>query len=308
MKKITVTVSLPVYNEEQNIEKIIHAIMAQKLNAYVLREVCIYSDASKDTTVAIVNRLKKTYPVIRLVQGKKQRGKYYRLNGLFASCKTDALVILDADIAIVGDIFLETLVTSLMRDPKAVMTAGHVELLRTKGFIAKMLHTNFTYWDYVRLSIPNYNTSGNFHGAVTAYRGSFARAMHIPSNLTDPHFYIYLFAKQREGFRYCRDAVILQYPPQTMKDMKKILNRTIGKHDPELERLFGKEMIGAAHYIPRKNRIRAALRLFKHYPFYAPFSFGLSLYIKNLKTDPKKKLSPVWEITESTKKPIAYEK
>jgi hypothetical protein len=93
-----------------------------------------------------------------------------------------------------------------------------------------------------------------------------------------------------------------------MQDMKKLLNRSIGKPDSELERLFGKEMIESVHYIPRKNKILAALRLMKRFPFYAPFAFGLSFYIINLKPDPKKKMSPVWEIAESTKKPIAYEK
>src|ERR1700722_6202075 len=169
MKEITVTIGIPAYNEEQNIENVLLSLMQQKSNTISLQEIIVNSDSSSDKTETIVKRLKKKYPVITLIENKNRKGKYFRVNQLFHSSKSEILVVLDADIALKGEDFLETLVTSLVADKKAVMTAAHVELIRPKGFFAKVIHTKFVFGDFIRLSVPGYDIAANFHGAATAY-------------------------------------------------------------------------------------------------------------------------------------------
>ena len=308
MKRTTVTVGIPAFNEEHNIENMLHSLTQQKLRKSVLKKIIVYSDNSTDRTNEIVARFAKKHSTLTLIHGKTNKGKYFRVNQLFALCKTDVLVILDADLALVGSSFLENLTQALVADSKALMMAAHIDLIRAESFVAKLLHTSFTFWDYTRLSVPNYDTSENFHGAATAYKKSFIKTVHIPTNLSDPHLYIYLSAKVHNGFRYCRQAKVLQYPPTTVQDMKRLLNRSIGKRDVKLEKIFGKELIDSVHYIPRRYKIKAMWQCFLKYPFYTPLALALSFYLGRLKPDPKKLSSPIWEITTSTKRPIVYAK
>src|SRR6266567_1694371 len=119
MKKTTLTIGIPAYNEEQNIEGFLRSLFEQKLHAVTLEEVLVYSDSSTDKTNTIVHKLKKTYPKIKLIQGKSKKGKYRRVNELFHKNKSEALVILDADIALEKDDFLETLINTFISDKKA---------------------------------------------------------------------------------------------------------------------------------------------------------------------------------------------
>ena len=308
MKKTTVTIGIPTYNEEQNIENILRSLMQQQTDTVSLQEIIVNSDASSDKTNAIVKRLNKKYRIITLIENKERKGKYFRVNQLFHKTKSDVLVILDADIALKGDKFLETLVTSLMADKKAVMTAAHVELIRPDGFFAKVMDTTFVFGDFMRLSVPGYDIAANFHGAATAYKKSFIQKVNIPTNLSDPHVYIYYMARKVKGFRYCMDAVILQNPAVTMKDIRQLMQRSIGKEDKELKKIFGKKMIHDANIIPKKAKIKGLIKCFLWQPFYTPLAVVMNYYFAKFARPEKVDKSPIWEINSSTKKPIIYAK
>lgn len=308
MKKITLTIGIPAYNEEKNIEVFLRSLFKQKLKNIALLEILVYSDASSDKTNSIVEELAKTFSQIKLIRGTSRKGKYFRVNELFKKSTTDVLVILDADIALVGDNFLEKLVTALISDKKAAMMSAHVTLIRPKGFLAKIIHTTFVLGDFMRLSVPGYDVAANFHGAATAYKKSFIQNVTIPSNLRDPHFYIYLAAKKINGFRYCPDAEILQVPPTTIKDVKQVMQRSIGKEDPELEKIFGKVMIQEVTFIPTRAKLIGVLKCFLWQPFYTPFAILASFYLGRMARPEKIDNSPVWEINTSTKEPIVYAK
>lgn len=308
MKKTTLTIGVPAYNEELNIEEFLVSLLDQKLKKTILKEILVYSDASSDNTNKIVAKLAKKYPVIKLIKGTSRKGKYFRVNELFTRSKTDVLVILDADIAMEGNHFLEKLVTALIADKKALMVAAHVDLVRPKGFIAKVLYTTFVIGDYMRFSVPGYDIAPNFHGAATAYRNTFIKTLSIPTNTTDPHLYIYLAAKKRNGFRYCRNAVILQNAPITVHDVKQLMHRSIGKEDAVLEKMFGHEMIKEVHRIPRRAKVQGVLTSFLQEPFFTPLALLVSFYLGRMVHIKNIDKSPIWEINKSTKKPIHYVK
>lgn len=307
MKKVTVTIGIPAYNEELNIENILRAIHRQKKENFILKSVLVNSDASSDKTNEIVAKLAKKYAVIKLINNTVRKGKYFRVNELFAKNRSDILVILDADIALSSIDFLDTLIASISSDKKALMVAAHAKLVRPEGFVSKLLHTSFILGDYMRLSVPGYDIAPNFHGAATAYRGSFVKTVSIPEDLSDPHLYIYLAAKKQIGFRFCPQAVILQNPPQTVADVKQLMQRSIGKNDKKLEKIFGAKMIQEVHVIPTRAKVLGLIKCFIAYPFYTPFAVGLIYYFGKIAKAEKTDSSPIWKINTSTKKIIKNE-
>lgn len=306
MKKVIVSIGIPAFNEEQNIENFLRSILKQKLFHVTLEKILVYSDASTDRTNEIVTKLSKKYSIIKLLKGTSRKGKYLGVSDIFKQSKSDVTIILDADIALAGETVIEGLTHALISDPSAVMVAGHNMLVRPKGFIAKVLHTHFVLWDYVRWSVPNYDLADNFYGTATAYRKRFAHSLKITSKLSDPHLYIYLSAKKVNGFRYCEQAKVLQYAPSTLKDLKKLLSRSIGKKDLALEKIFGEETVVNARHITTKAKLLGVWRCFLWQPFYTPFALVVSFYIGRLVRPEKVDKSAIWEINLSTKKPITY--
>lgn len=307
MKKIPVTIGIPAYNEEQNIEYFLRSIFKQKVKNTEIIEILVYSDASSDKTNEIVNKLSTVFHKINLIIGAERKGKYYRVNELFKKAKGDVLVIFDADIAFDGKDVIETLVTSLVKEPDAVMLASHVKLVRPNQFWPKILHTTFVLGDLIRLSVPGYDIAANFHGAATAYKKSFIKTIDIPENLSDPHLYIYLSAKKLKGFRYCPQAAILQVPPSTMKDVTQLMKRSIGKKDIKLEKIFGRKILEESNTITTQNKISGLWKCFLWKPGYTPIAVFMNFYLARLALKQKKDSSPIWDVNSSTKKKLTYE-
>ncbi|OGH10554.1 MAG: hypothetical protein A2857_06705 [Candidatus Levybacteria bacterium RIFCSPHIGHO2_01_FULL_36_15] len=305
--KYTVTIGIPVYNEEANIDNLLISLLNQKCGNFVLREISIYSDGSTDKTHEKIETLIQKNPIIKLKKDRQRKGKYFRVNQIFRECKSDIIVVLDADIALVGNRFLEKLVGVLIADDNAKMVAAHQIPLRPDNFIGKVIHASFVLWDFVRLSIPNHNSALNFFGSATAYRGSFAQSVVIPTFLSDPHLFIYLMADKTNGFRYCRSAEILQWSIATLSDLEKLLRRTIGKKDEKLEKMFG-DKIKKVYFIPWQYKLIGILKTFIRLPFYAPLALLLNLIMLKRAAFLKPDTSPIWDIVTSTKKPIKYEK
>jgi glycosyltransferase involved in cell wall biosynthesis len=304
MKKITVTIGIPAYNEEQNIRHMLLAIFRQKRENFVLKTILVNSDASSDKTNEIVESLSEKHSEIKLLKNTSRKGKYFRVNELFEKNTSDVIIILDADIAFAVTDVLEKMIEVILLDKKAMMVAGHVEMIRPAGFVAKVLHTCFVLGDYMRLSVPGYDIAPNFHGAATAYRGSFAKSIAIPQNLTDPHLYIYLKAKEKVGFRYCIDAVIFQNSLTTVTDVKQLMRRSIGKKDIRLENMFGTKMIQDVHFIPKHAKIKGLVNCFIKYPFYTPLAIPMMYYFAKFAKVERVDGTPIWKINKSTKKAI----
>lgn len=297
----TLEVAVPAFNEEVNIGKLLGDIWRQRRRNFIFEGVAVYSDASTDKTVEIVKDFAKD-KAVKVYQGAKQVGKYRKLNQIFRESKADIVVVLDADIGLVGNGFLEKLTKEVVANPDAQMFSAHQRLLKPAGIIPRIIYTSFLYGDNVRLSLPNINCALNYYGSATAYRAGMAKKVRIPKKMLDPHLYLYLMAERLGGFKYCKEAVMVSWPPSTVKDLGKFLRRTLGKEDPMLEREFNLKEFG--YKVPRKYKLIGAVKTFLAEPLYTPFALALSFFMgfwaKRVKVDK----TAIWGVLTSTKKPV----
>lgn len=300
--QLSVSIGIPAYNEAANISNLLQSLLLQKQKGFIVSEIIVNSDASADKTVTIVNKLQKKHPIITVINNKKRRGKYFRVNQLLHQFKGDILILLDADIVPVGDNFISKLVKEITSNPQAKMVAAHNILLRPRSFVGKAICANFTLWDFIRLSIPKYEHAANFYGTATAFPGNFAHSITIPSNLTDPHLYLYLIANKKNGFRYCREAEVLQNSITNISDYIKFYRRTIGKKDKNLEKLFGIKT-EEVYYFPFQYKLLGLSKAFLSQPFYTLLGIVLGRYAEKKAASKINKL-PIWNITTSSKKSL----
>ena len=302
-QKNTVTVAIPAHNEDENIGNVIDTLLTQKYSKVKLDAILIYTDGTTDNTITIVRETAKQYPVIKLVKGQTQHGKFYRLNQIYKANKSDVLIVLDADIGIRDKEYIEKFAMAIISDKKAMLAAGHELPVLAKDFIGRVIAGTYTMWDYVRWSIPNYDNVHNIYARATAYRGSFAKNLYIPDKATEERLYLYLMAKQKNGFRYAKNAVIYYLPVSTIYDYIKLTERAFGRPQPAVNELVGYDAT-YEYNIPRKYKIIGILKSFLHDPFYTTLAFILGIWLSHTVLSRQTEDSQIWEISTSSKKEI----
>ena len=92
MKDLTVVV--PAYNEEKNIEQTVSNINKAVKNCQML----VVNDCSRDNTLEVLKKLKKKYKNLSVLSHKKNGGYGAALKTGFANAKTKYVAFLDADL------------------------------------------------------------------------------------------------------------------------------------------------------------------------------------------------------------------
>jgi glycosyltransferase involved in cell wall biosynthesis len=95
----TLSIVVPVYNEDRYLENVISEVIAQPLPEGLERELILVNDASQDTTWDIMRSLPDKFPSIRfqLINKKVNEGKGAALRNGFAKVTGDIVIIQDAD-------------------------------------------------------------------------------------------------------------------------------------------------------------------------------------------------------------------
>ena len=110
------------FNEENNIEKILSALLNQQTNKVNIAEIIVVSSACSDNTDTIVERISAEHPIVRLIQETERNGKSASINHFLKETVSDYLVIESADTIPEKDV-IEKLVSPFKCD-KVGMTGG----------------------------------------------------------------------------------------------------------------------------------------------------------------------------------------
>lgn len=112
MKKLPkITIVIPTYNEEENIERALHSIFSQEYPKHLL-EVFVVDDNSEDRTVGIA----KKFPVKILINGTHD-GEVGKMIG-FKKATGDLFYYFDADMELIGRQWFTSMVAPLMDNPQ----------------------------------------------------------------------------------------------------------------------------------------------------------------------------------------------
>lgn len=207
---MTLTVIIPVYNEEQTIEAVVRAVAAVDVDL----EIVAVDDASTDRTPEILGRLEEE-GLIRVFRQALNQGKGAAVRRGIAEAQGDVCVIQDADLEYQPSDFPE-----LIR-PIRKLGADAVYGSRFLG-----PHRVFLYWHYLANKFLTALTNILFDTMLTdmetgykAVRTEILREMNLRSNTFDiePEITAKLFKRQRKVFE-----VPITYNGRTYAEGKKI--------------------------------------------------------------------------------------
>lgn len=120
--QLVCSIGVIAYNEAQNIEKLLKALLNQKTDIVSILEIIVVSSASTDGTDEIVQRFASNNPKIRLIQESARNGKSSAINLFIQQAASEILIVESGDTIPAKDT-IEKMVTPFA-DPLIGMTGG----------------------------------------------------------------------------------------------------------------------------------------------------------------------------------------
>jgi len=303
-KKPTVTVGIPAYNEEENIEYMLRSVLRQHTGNFVLEKIIVISDASKDNTEKIVRSISGIDKRVVLIPGKVRRGMVRRMAQYFSLNKSDILFSMDADILLGHLQVMERMVSKLQANSNLVFVVAHHIPIKPKNFVGRVIYAGYQLWDEIRLSLNNTDHIKNSWGAAIAVKRSFSENINFLKNLTGDQEFMYIKSKEFGDFAYLLDAPVFYRPPGTVREMFSMSrSRSVSKDQDILVETFGDRII-ELHNIPVRIKLKAILKRLVISPILTPLALSINTIWRLIPTSDERSKTGLWEIAESTKKAI----
>lgn len=162
-----VSVIIPVYNQENLIEKVVKAISA---SSYRNLEMVAVNDGSKDKTRQVLDKLATTNPKLKVIH-KPNGGKRTAVASGFNAAKGNYVVLIDSD-SIVDKYAIEEFMKVFSANPKVGGIVGNGKVLNAdKNFLTKCQDVWYDYsFNIGKTSESTFGTVLCLSGCLAAYR------------------------------------------------------------------------------------------------------------------------------------------
>ena len=299
----TLTVGIPAHNEQATIGDLIQNILEQRAEHFRLEKIIVVCDGCTDNTQSVVNEYAQRDARVMVINDGKRLGKAARLNQLYQMNKNDLIATFDADVLPASHSELATMVQVLTTNPRCSLVAAHVEPVKpSKGFIANTLYTNYVLWNMATNCINHGDHIHNIHGPASLLTREFARTITYPEHITCDEGYLYMTAKNANGFRYALDAKILMRPITSLSEMRYGVSRILHERN-DLVPYFGESVL-AQYHVPLRHKVTAVIALIFNHPIYTASAILYNIWIRFFSLSDDLNKQGMWRQANSTKQPI----
>lgn len=293
----TVTIGIPALNEDQNIGDLVGSLISQRTRKIAIEKIIVSSDGSTDKTAEVVKQIKSKRIVV--IDNKIRKGKAFRLNQIFKICKSDILVVLDADIKILGIDFIEKLTRPILQKT-AVLTSSRILATKPGNWLEKALYASVYAKDELFGRISGGKNIYTCHGVARAFSKDLYKKFAFEQSVgEDAYLYLYCI-KNGLSYEYARNAIVYIKLPSTIYDYKKQRKRFLSSRVKMREK-FGPDMVRKEYRIPRIAMLNAIGNALRKYNFWVIVYIFVNLYT-TLTPVAKNKIGDLWETSVSSKR------
>jgi glycosyltransferase involved in cell wall biosynthesis/O-antigen/teichoic acid export membrane protein len=263
-KTYSVSICIPAYNEEHNINHILRQILKQKQVGFVIEQILVASDGSTDNTVKIVKEYESRG--VKVIAGRDNLGQTYRQNQLIAATTSDILVLLNADLLLRDDEVILRLITPIMEG--ADLSAQWAKPVAPTTFIERILRAGFVMKNYVYTHYKNGHNIYTCVGHMRALSRRFYSNVVFPNNSTGEDQYLYLACiSGGYKYRYTHSHNAYFKLPDSLNDYKKYAVR-IFQTQKKYDKTFSEEIVRPQRILPTQLQIRGCIYGLLKHPFH----------------------------------------
>ncbi len=299
MKKLLrVTIGIPMYNEAQNIESLISSIFLQRSDIWQLDKLILYADGCTDDTVKMISR--KNNNKIFLINSTKRNGQAFGQNKIINKTTSDVLVLLNADIRLEGQNFINNLVRPFLTDPKLGLTSASVVPLESKNYFEQVIN-----WSHqIKQSIYESRTDLEIylcHGRARAFSRQYYQNLVFQKFIAEDA-YSYLKCKELNlNFMYCKDAIVRFRSPSNLKEYL-LQSRRYFKGANELQSYFIMRGQKTIYDLSLSTQFKYWLNSLLAHPFLTVCYLFLVIYSSLTQRLQNHQTTYIWEPSTSSKK------
>lgn len=305
LKKATLTIGIPAFNEEKNIGYLLESILKQKQSLFHLDKIIIVADGCKDNTVEIAEKYAKKNIQITLINFKKRRGKAGALNKIYSLTNSSLLLTLDADVVLDRDIEIQFMVKEMLKNPEVNLVGGRFIAVEQKTLMGQFSNISYLIIEDAFLRLNNGINFYSLVGSASLIRKKLYKSFSYPAGVISEQNYLFAKATQNGllAYRLARNTRILIRTVSTFRDWRLLGARSVVEDKLNVVRFFGIEIL-KYYSMPKKIYLTSILKHFLKSPFYTLGSVLMNIFIRLL---PYKKAivkEGVWEIATSSKEGI----
>ncbi|MBI2611528.1 glycosyltransferase family 2 protein [Candidatus Gottesmanbacteria bacterium] len=299
MRKPSITIGVPAYNEEANIKRLLLVLLGQKQNNFNLKEIIVISDGSNDKTIEEVKSIRNKK--IKLIKNLERFGQIYCQNLIFHQTESDIVILLEGDTLPANNRYLETLLEPMIKDSQVDYVQGNSSPSLSKNLLSKILGTQQYIYHQISLKYR-----GNTDWSCTG-RGGRAFSKKVYKNLIWPlnvpeDVFAYLWCQEMNIKTYfTKDALCFYQPPESLEDLLK-QRQKIKSSIHSLRQYFPKESIDQFYNRPVLLKLLMTFQFLIYFPLYFILYFLIALWLKTKLNNAK--FTDHWAIAYSTKRKL----
>lgn len=298
MKKATVTIGIPAFNEEKNIVNAIKSVLNQKKDNFIIKKILVYSDGSNDDTVKVSKSIRSR--LVQVVKGTNRKGKSFRLNQIFKSSVSDILVLLDAD-CVLDENAINKLVEKFEK-AKVGLVGSNAVPVSSNAFVSSIVSVGVRINKSASQKWRKGKNLYSFRGSLVGLSEKLYKNLSMPSTPgTDAYLY-FSALKMGLGVEYAKDAKVYYSLPTILKGHIKQSSRFI-QSQRAMKKYFGKN-VSKEYELPFKFLLSETVTEIIKNPLYSSLFIILKAFIGFQSLIQKQKITGIWDIASSTKKGI----
>ena len=195
---IKISIGIPAHNEEDNIVFLIDALKTQKIDCGQIAEIIVISDGSADRTVELVRSIPDER--IRLIVWGKREGLNSAQNKIISEATGDILVILNADILPANNMFIQEIITPILKDAGVGLVSADMTAAKPLGIFEAIIANSYEMKNNIYKALRSQDNIYLCHGQARAFSRAFYEQMHWSDEFPEDA-YSYIMCAQK-GFLF----------------------------------------------------------------------------------------------------------
>ena len=215
-----VSIGIMVYNEESNIGKLLDAVIRQRLDGNILKEIIVVASGCTDRTVDIVKAFQKKDKRIYLYEQEKREGKSSAINLFIFKASGNILVIESGD-TIPQEGTLNMLVAPFANSIIGMTGARPIPVNSKNTFIGFVVHLMWDIHHRIALKTPKL-------GELIAFR-NIVKKISCESAVDEASIES-IIVNAGYKLQYVQDAIVINKGPDNISDFIKQRRRIAAGH------------------------------------------------------------------------------